>query len=54
MTRKPLSTTVENELQKAVKILAVKQERPLAALVEEAFIDLLKKHGESVPETGTD
>ena len=44
MARKPLSTNIENELQKEVKKLAIDLERPLNDLLEEAFHDLLKKY----------
>lgn len=45
MPRKPLSTNIENELQKEIKKLAIDLERPLNDLLEEAIVDLLKKHG---------
>jgi len=44
MTRKPLSTKIENELQKEIKKLAIDQERPLNDLLEEAIRDILKKY----------
>ena len=44
MVRKPLSTKIENNLQKDVKKLAIDLERPLNDLLEEAMRDLLKKH----------
>ena len=44
MTRKPLSTKIENELQKEIKKLAIDEERPLNDLLEEAIRDLLKKY----------
>ena len=50
MARKPLSTNIENELQKEVKKLAIDLERPLNDLLEEAFRDLLKKYEKKVKE----
>ena len=44
MARKPLSTRIENELQKEIKKLAIDLERPLNDLLEEAMQDLLKKY----------
>ena len=44
MARKPLSTKIENNLQKDVKKLAIDLERPLNDLLEEAMRDLLKKY----------
>jgi len=45
MARKPLSTRIENDLQKDIKKLAIDLERPLNDLLEEAVRDLLKKYG---------
>ncbi len=44
MTRKPLSTRIENDLQKEIKKVAIDLERPLNDLLEEAIRDLLKKY----------
>jgi len=44
MARKPLSTKIENDLQKSIKKLAIDLERPLNDLLEEAIKDLLKKY----------
>ena len=44
MARKPLSTKIENDLQKEIKKLAIDQERPLNDLLEEAIRDILKKY----------
>jgi predicted transcriptional regulator len=44
MPRKPLSTRIENDLQKEVKKLAIDLERPLNDLLEEAIQDVLKKY----------
>jgi len=44
MTRKNLSTRIENDLQKSIKILAINLEKPLNDLLEEAIQDLLKKY----------
>ena len=44
MARKPLSTKIENDLQKEIKKLAIDQERPLNDLLEEAIRDFLKKY----------
>lgn len=44
MTRKALSTKIDNDLQKEIKKLAIDLERPLNDLLEEAIKDLLKKY----------
>jgi len=44
MARKPLSTKIDNDLQKEVKKLAIDLERPFNDLIEEALRDLLKKY----------
>jgi predicted transcriptional regulator len=44
MARKPLSTKIENELQKEVKKLAIDLEKPLNDILEEAIRDILKKY----------
>jgi len=44
MERKPLSTKIDNSLQKEIKKLAIDLERPLNDLLEEAIQDLLKKY----------
>ena len=44
MAKKPLSTQIENELQKDIKKLAIDLERPLNDLLEEAIKDILKKY----------
>jgi len=44
MTRKNLSTSIDNDLQKSIKILAINLEKPLNDLLEEAIQDLLKKY----------
>jgi predicted transcriptional regulator len=44
MTRKNLSTRIDNDLQKGIKILAINLEKPLNDLLEEAIEDLLKKY----------
>jgi hypothetical protein len=44
MIRKPLSTKIENNLQKDIKKLAIDLERPLNDLLEEAIRDLIKKY----------
>ncbi|MBL7204558.1 MAG: hypothetical protein ISS63_09525 [Desulfobacteraceae bacterium] len=46
MARKPLSTKIENDLQKSIKKLAIDLERPLNDLLEEAIQDVLKKYEE--------
>ena len=50
MARKPLSTKIENDLQKEVKKLAIDLERPLNDLLEEAMQDLLKKYEKKAKE----
>ena len=44
MAKKPLSTKIENDLQKEVKKLAIDLERPFNDIIEEAFRDLLVKY----------
>ena len=44
MTRKNMTTRIDNDLQKAVKKLAIDLERPFNDLLEEALSDLLKKY----------
>ena len=44
MARKPLSTRIENDLQKEVKKLAIDLKKPLNDLIEEAIQDILKKY----------
>jgi predicted transcriptional regulator len=44
MARKNLSTRIDNDLQKSIKILAINLEKPLNDLLEEAIQDLLKKY----------
>ena len=50
MARKPLSTKIENDLQKEVKKLAIDLERPLNDLLEEAMRDLLNKYEKKTKE----
>ena len=45
MSRKPLSTRIDSELQKEIKKLAIDLEMPLNDLFEEALRDILGKHG---------
>ncbi len=49
MARKPLSTKIDNDLQKEVKKLAIDLERPLNDVLEEAMKDLLKKYEKNKP-----
>ena len=44
MARKTVTTTIENDLLKSVKKLAIDLERPLNDVLEEAIQDLLKKY----------
>ena len=44
MAKKPLSTQIENDLQKEIKKLAIDLERPFNDLLEEAIQDILKKY----------
>jgi len=46
MARKPLSTKIENDLQKELKKLAIDLERPFNDVLEEAIKDFLKKYKE--------
>ena len=39
-----MTTTIDNDLQKEVKKLAIDLERPLNDLIEESFRDLIKKY----------
>ena len=48
MSRKPLSTRIDNDLQKEIKKLAIDLEIPLNDLFEEALRDILGKHGRTV------
>ena len=42
MARKNMTTSIENDLQKEIKQLAIDLERPFNNIVEEAFKDILK------------
>jgi len=42
--RKNMTTSIENELQKEIKKLAIDLEHPFNDLIEEAFRDILKKY----------
>ena len=44
MARKNMTTSIENDLQKEIKKLAIDLERPFNNLIEEALKDLLKKY----------
>ena len=44
MPRKTITSSIENDLIKRIKHLAVDLEKPLNELLEEAIEDLLKKH----------
>jgi hypothetical protein len=44
MARKPLSTRIENDLQKDIKKLAIDLEKPFNDIIEEALRDLLEKY----------
>ena len=44
MAKKPMSTQIDNDLQKEIKKLAIDLERPFNDLLEEAMKDLLKKY----------
>jgi len=48
MSRKPLSTRIENDLQKEIKKLAIDLEIPLNDLFEESLRDILGKYGRQV------
>lgn len=48
MSRRPLSTRIDNDLQKEIKKLAIDLEIPLNDLFEEALRDTLGKHGRAV------
>ena len=47
MPRKHLTTSIDNDLQKEVKKLAIDLEQPFNALIEEALRDLLEKYREA-------
>jgi hypothetical protein len=47
MDRRPLSTKIENDLQKEIKKLAIDLERPLNDILEEAIRDIIKKYKKS-------
>ena len=44
MARKNMTTSIENDLQKDIKKLAIDLERPFNDVIEEALRDLLKKY----------
>jgi hypothetical protein len=44
MARKNMTTSIENDLQKEIKKLAIDLEPPFNDLIEEALRDLLKKY----------
>ena len=44
MARKNMTTSIENDLQKEIKKLAIDLERPFNDLIEEALKDILKKY----------
>ena len=44
MVKRHMTTTIDNDLQKEVKKLAIDLERPINDLIEESFRDLLKKY----------
>lgn len=44
MARKNLTTSIENDLQKEIKKLAIDLERPFNDLIEEALTNLLEKY----------
>ena len=44
MPRKNMTTSIDNDLQKEAKKLAIDLERPFNELIEEALRDLLKKY----------
>ena len=45
MLRKHMTTSIEVELQKKIKKLAIDLEKPLNVVLEEAIKDYLRKHG---------
>ena len=44
MARKTVTTSIETDLMKKLKHLAVEKDKPLNHLLEEAIQDLLKKY----------
>jgi predicted transcriptional regulator len=44
MARKNMTTSIDNDLQKKAKKLAIDLERPFNDIIEEALRDLLKKY----------
>ncbi len=48
MSKKQVASRIDPTLYKSLKILAVKQEKPVNKLIEEAIRDLLKKHGQKI------
>jgi hypothetical protein len=44
MARKNMTTSIENDLQKDIKKLAIDLERPFNDVIEEALRDLLEKY----------
>ena len=51
MSRKPLSTRIDHDLQKEIKKLAIDLEIPLNDLFEEALQDILSKYGRAAAPT---
>jgi hypothetical protein len=53
MAKKPISTQIENDLQKEIKKLAIDLERPFNDLLEEAIKDLLEKYQKKIKKQST-
>jgi predicted HicB family RNase H-like nuclease len=47
--KKTIASRISPQLHKAVKVLSAEKEKPVEKLIEEALIDLLKKHGKKPP-----
>ena len=53
MPKKTLTTSLDNDLQKEIKKLAIDLERPLNDLLEESIKDLLKKYSSKKKKWGS-
>jgi len=48
MSKKQVATRIDHNLFKSLKNLAVKKEKPVNLLMEEAIKDLLKKYSQKI------
>ena len=52
-TRVPYNTTLNTVLLKKLRVLAAEREKRHNDLLEEAIVDILKKHGKKMPQKFT-